>query len=82
MARIQVNIRFLYEGILYADTQAFIPRHEAIKIPELRVEENETRAALSKKVQPLPPKETKRAAKNNKYEDEMEEEVLEDNEEM
>ncbi len=37
MARIEVNIRFLYEGTLFADTFGFIPRHQAIKIAELKV---------------------------------------------
>lgn len=38
MSRVEVNIRFIYEDVLYADTQGYIPRHEAIKIPELKVE--------------------------------------------
>lgn len=40
MTRVEVSIRFLYEDTLYADTIGYIPRHEAIKIPELKVEEN------------------------------------------
>ena len=40
MARVQVNIRFFYEDTIYADKVGFIPRHEALGIPELKVEEN------------------------------------------
>ena len=41
MARIAINIRFFYEEILYSEVQGYIPRAEAIKIPELNVEERE-----------------------------------------
>jgi hypothetical protein len=32
-ARVEVTIRFLYEGVIYADTVGFIPRADALKIP-------------------------------------------------
>jgi hypothetical protein len=39
-AQVEVSIRFVYEDALYADTVGLIPRRDAIKIPELKVEEN------------------------------------------
>lgn len=41
MSRITLNIRFFYEEALYSEVQGFIPRNEALKIPELNVEERE-----------------------------------------
>lgn len=33
-----MNIKFVYEGVLYLDGLGVLPRHEALKIPELKVE--------------------------------------------
>lgn len=48
MARVEVIVRFFYEDVIYADTIGYLPRHEAFKISELKVEENFRKAAQAK----------------------------------
>lgn len=55
MARVEINIRFFYDDVIYADTLGYLPRQEAIKIPELKVEENMRRAFEGKTIAPREP---------------------------
>ena len=52
MARVEINIRFFYDDVIYADTLGYLPRLQAMKIPELKVEENYRRELERKTVAP------------------------------
>lgn len=46
MARVSINLRVFFEETLYSEVQAFIPRKEAEKIPQLKIEEREKKMEL------------------------------------
>ena len=49
MARVNINLRVFFEETLYSEVQAFIPRREAEKIPQLKIEEREKQMELINK---------------------------------
>lgn len=76
MSRVEVTIRFFYEDVLYADTQGYIPRYEAINIPGFKIEEREAKEAQL----PKQPQDAGAQGKGrNKKDSDIEEEANDDN---
>jgi hypothetical protein len=49
MTRVKINLRIFFEETLYSEVHAFIPRREAEKIPQLKIEEREKQMELINK---------------------------------